>query len=364
MAQQRSLHSTAPQAAEVPSTFHDRAQIQGSAWSKPPQASQDADENVVPAYYVERKRQRDAITQRKEEEGGLMAELNAGILSDGLAARTRVREEKIPVEVRAADGSVVHPSGFEPPTPETAFHPAAAKVPEGQPDPDAPVATMKQLWDERKFQAGPPHGARRRIDPAVHKNILKRVLKAQVAQADARARQAERESAEKQAAQSKSKYGASDAREHAVRAADASESSFEQRAEMPVSAWDQPGRVRTGVRPSDDVVPSYYIERKRQRAALAVRKEEEGGLMHELSAGILSDDVGVDMRIREEKIPVEVRAADGSRVHPSGYVPPTPETEFHPVAAKSSSSPPKTPWTALPPKGQGASDGNASAANL
>ncbi|GBE89056.1 hypothetical protein SCP_1500580 [Sparassis crispa] len=58
-----------------------------------------------------------------------MAELNAGILSEGLASSVRSRKEKIPVELRMADGSVRHPSGFELPTAETDFHPVAAKTP-------------------------------------------------------------------------------------------------------------------------------------------------------------------------------------------------------------------------------------------
>ena len=109
-----------------------------STWSKPPKEPQDAHDDVVPVYYVERKRQLDDITERKEEEGSLMAELSAGILSEGIAAQTRVREEKIPVEVVLEDGTVAHPSGFEPPTPETDFHPIAAK----------PGDAAKQPWVE------------------------------------------------------------------------------------------------------------------------------------------------------------------------------------------------------------------------
>ena len=75
-----------------------------------------------------------------------MAELNAGILSEGLAAETKPREEKIPVEVRdPKEGVVRHPSGFQPPTPETQFHPAVAK----KPTEDHPLLeTIKQRWDE------------------------------------------------------------------------------------------------------------------------------------------------------------------------------------------------------------------------
>lgn len=55
-----------------------------------------------------------------------MAQLSAGILSEGIAAQTRVRKEKVPVEVRERDGTVRLPSGFEPPTPATEFHPVVA----------------------------------------------------------------------------------------------------------------------------------------------------------------------------------------------------------------------------------------------
>ncbi|PSR75148.1 hypothetical protein PHLCEN_2v9291 [Hermanssonia centrifuga] len=126
-------------------TPEDRSQIKGSSWSKPHKPSQDADDNVVPTYYIERKRQLDEISERKEEEGGLMAQLSAGILSEGIAAQTRAREEKIPVEVVREDGTVVHASGFEPPTPETDFHPMASKV---ATEDDPLLTTVKVTWDE------------------------------------------------------------------------------------------------------------------------------------------------------------------------------------------------------------------------
>ena len=86
-----------------------------------------------------------------------MSELNAGILSEGLAAQTKVREEKIPVEVRLPDGTVAHPSGFEPPTAETEFHPIAAKVPTEE---HPLLSTVKQPWDQRDFvvEAGAGEG--------------------------------------------------------------------------------------------------------------------------------------------------------------------------------------------------------------
>ncbi|KAH9916083.1 uncharacterized protein B0H18DRAFT_76703 [Fomitopsis serialis] len=146
-----------PQAA---STGGQRSQIPASSWDTPErqtvltrrQREENTRDDVVPTYYIERKRQRSSIAERKEEEGGLMSELNAGILSEGLAADMRVREEKIPVEVRIPhEGTVRHPSGFEPPTPETEFHPTAAKVATE----DHPViATKKIQWHDSEIIRG------------------------------------------------------------------------------------------------------------------------------------------------------------------------------------------------------------------
>ncbi|CAL1702818.1 unnamed protein product [Somion occarium] len=140
----RTFYSSSRVLADEKTSRSDRASIPGSSWARPHKPSQDADDNVVPTYYVERKKQRASISERKEEEGGLMAELSAGILSDGVAAQTRVIPEKIPVEVRGPDGSVRHPSGFEPPTPETEFHPSASKIATEE---DPMLTTIKIPWD-------------------------------------------------------------------------------------------------------------------------------------------------------------------------------------------------------------------------
>ena len=156
-----------------PSSFERRRhELPTSAWSRPPRPAQDADDNVVPTYYVERKKQRSSIAERKEEEGGLMSELNAGILSEGLAAQTKVREEKIPVEVRLPDGTVAHPSGFEPPTAETEFHPIAAKVPTEE---HPLLSTVKQPWDQRDFvvEAG---AEPIQVDPTTEAEWIKRMV--------------------------------------------------------------------------------------------------------------------------------------------------------------------------------------------
>ncbi|KAI0740340.1 hypothetical protein C8Q76DRAFT_707320 [Earliella scabrosa] len=300
------------------SSFERRRQdIPTSAWSRPPRPSQDSDDNVVPTYYVERKKQRDSISQRKEEEGGLMAELNAGILSEGLAAETRVRDEKMPVEVRLPDGTISHPSGFEPPTPETDFHPVAAKVPTEE---HPLVATVKQPWDERDFvEAGAEPIS---ICPDTEAEwIQRKISNGNGGEVITGVRDI---SVERPVGTSQSSTSPSD------------------RSKITTSAWDTPSRSTAPDDP-DNIVPSFYIERKRQRDSISERKEEEGGLMAELNAGILSDELAAQTREREEKIPVEIALDDGTVLHPSGFVPPTAETEFHPVAAKPGDAA-KQPW--------------------
>lgn len=138
-------HATSTVTTNNGTTAAERARIIGSSWSRPHRPSQDAHDDVVPIYYIERRRQLDEISERKEAEGGLMAQLSAGILSEGIAAQTRVREEKVPVEVMDPDGTVRLPSGFEPPTPATDFHPMVAKSPAN----DHPIiASVKVSWDE------------------------------------------------------------------------------------------------------------------------------------------------------------------------------------------------------------------------
>ncbi|CDO68558.1 hypothetical protein BN946_scf184998.g55 [Trametes cinnabarina] len=320
------------------SSHQSRKNIPTSSWSRSHRPSQDASDDVVPTYYVERKKQRDQIAERKEEEGGLMAELNAGILSEGLAAQTRVREEKIPVEVRLPDGRVAHPSGFTPPTPETEFHPVAAKIPTEE---HPLVATVKQTWDEREFPIKP--AAPIIPDPEKEQGWVKRVVTS--------------------GGTGKALTGVRDinAEKSAFGVAQSASTSTEDRSKIATSAWDSPTHAQDGNDP-DSVVPSFYIERKKQRDQIAERKEEEGGLMAELNAGILNEDLAAQTREREEKIPVEVPLEDGTVVHPSGFQPPTPETKFHPVAAKPPDSP-KLPWTevAAVKEGSAAPHANSSA---
>ncbi|KAH9939675.1 uncharacterized protein BXZ73DRAFT_99291 [Epithele typhae] len=288
----RSLH-TSPvfqnEAEERSASQRRREDIPASSWSRPPRPSQDAEEDVVPTYYLERKKQRASISERKEQEGGLMAELNAGILADGLAAGTRAREEKMPVEVRLPDGSVEHPSGFAPPTAETDFHPVAAKV--------ASEEGVRQAWDEREFVG--QLGAEPIEACAETEQVwIERKLKEDLALG---------ENAGLTAVDALSAAGTD-----------------------PSTLWVPPASLKAD--DPDGVVPEFYVGRK--------AAEGELGMMHDLHEGLIT----ADMRHREEKIPVEVVLEDGTVAHPSGFEPPTAETEFHPMAAKSGEGS-KMVWT-------------------
>ncbi|KAI1789327.1 hypothetical protein LXA43DRAFT_1021645 [Ganoderma leucocontextum] len=325
----RTLHtSSAARREDVadPNSFEARRHaLPTSSWSRPPRPSQDADDNIVPTYYVERKKQRNAISQRKEEEGGLMNDLNASILGDGLAAETKAREEKMPVEVRFPDGTVAHPSGFEPPTAETEFHPVAAKV---DTEEHPLLATVKQPWGERE-SADSEGGA----EPIVADKVEEvEWIKRMVSEGNGgNGVVSGVGSIGAEHPLTLSLAGTSDGA--ATRAAD--------RSKITTSAWDAPSR--SFANDPDSVVPAFYVERKRQRDSIEEREAEERDLMHELGAGLRGDEVTAQMRDREEKIPVEVMLDDGTVAHPSGFVPPTAETDFHPIAAKSGDVP-KQPW--------------------
>ncbi|PCH34707.1 hypothetical protein WOLCODRAFT_27403 [Wolfiporia cocos MD-104 SS10] len=343
LAESPSSSGPSTSASQPSTTYRERRAIPTTSWDSPRRRRGEADprlvDDVVPTFYVERKRQRDDVTERKEEEGSLMAELNAGILSDGLAAKTRAREEKIPVEVTdPIDGTVTHPSGFVPPTPETMFHPAVAKVATE----DHPIVqTVKQLWDERP--ANPAAAATAaEIDAQVERDYTKKKMGREVDAAAVLTNHARTE---------QGPSGTFD-----VLATTARSTPTGRRA-IPTSSWDSPRRLRGEVDPrlADNIVPTFYVERKRQRDAVEQRKEEEGSLMAELNAGILSDGLAAETKHREEKIPVEMRdPVDGTVQHASGFVPPTPETMFHPVAAKVATednpimSTVKVPWVEVP----------------
>ncbi|PIL32641.1 hypothetical protein GSI_05345 [Ganoderma sinense ZZ0214-1] len=262
-----------------------------AAWRRPHRPSQDAHDDVVPSYYVERKN----LKQTGEEEAGLMHALSTGILGDGLAAETRAREEKMPVEVRLPDGTVAHPSGFEPPTAETEFHPIAAKV---DTEEHPLVATLKQPWGEAVEGGAEPIV----VDKEAEVEWVRRMVS--------------EGNGGNGVVSGVSDIGAGVVEKTPSRSPRA----------------DDP----------DNVVPQFYVERKLLHAA-AEGEEVHSDLMHELGAGLRSDEVAAQMRDREEKIPVEVVLDDGSVAHPSGFVPPTAETDFHPVAAKTGDVP-KQPW--------------------
>ncbi|KAH9929366.1 uncharacterized protein B0H18DRAFT_1117410 [Fomitopsis serialis] len=229
----------------------------GSTWARPHKPSQGADGDVVPSSNVERKRKR-------------------------------------------LEGLVIHPSGFEPSMPETGFHPAVAK----KPTEDHPlVGTLKQPWDDLP--------ASDEVSPRPDNGEGGKQFTRRKYMRD----QAELDAAEVLTNTDVITHPAGTQAEPSLAAAVSqlgpqAASTGGQRGQIPVSSWDTPERqtvLMRGQREENtrgDVVPTYYIERKRQRSNIAEHKEE-GVLMSELSAGILSEGLAADMRVREEKILVE-----------------------------------------------------------
>jgi hypothetical protein len=90
-----------------------------------------------------------------------------------------------------------------------------------------------------------------------------------------------------------------------------------------IAAGNPQDRLPAGI-DHDHYVPPYYVERKIQRESIEDRKDQESGLMHEVSAGVLSDSFAATTRRLGNKIPTEHRLAGGVIVHPSGFVVPSP----------------------------------------
>ncbi|KAI0064849.1 hypothetical protein BV25DRAFT_1898430 [Artomyces pyxidatus] len=92
--------------------FHSSSRASGLTRPAGADSQSEDPDSIVPPFYIERKRQRDAIEERKELEGGLMFELSTGVLSGDVAATTVAHPHKVPTEFAG-----VHPSGFTVPSP-------------------------------------------------------------------------------------------------------------------------------------------------------------------------------------------------------------------------------------------------------
>ena len=97
--------------------------------------------------------------------------------------------------------------------------------------------------------------------------------------------------------------------------------SFGTTARVSISALNPMDKLPAGVNP-DEYVPPYYIERKRQRDSIEDRKEQEGGLMTELSAGVLAGGVSASTEPRDQKKPTAYATQEGVQTaqHPPEFI--------------------------------------------
>ncbi|TFY73284.1 hypothetical protein EWM64_g10728, partial [Hericium alpestre] len=115
---QPQLTAAAQQASPRPNRAFHSSSRSSASFTSIPSAPLDADpDTIVPPFYVQFKRQRDAILERKELDSELMSLLSAGLLSDDIAATTRRYPQKIPTEHATPSGEFVHASGFVVPSP-------------------------------------------------------------------------------------------------------------------------------------------------------------------------------------------------------------------------------------------------------
>lgn len=180
-------------------------------------------------------------------------------------AQTRLREGKVPFEVEGTDGIVVHPSGFIPPTTAKEFS-------------QAPPEEHRKVRAKETTDSGPTSSSGKEDKNSASTSALKD-------------------------ASSPSPSGTSSC-----------------------STLAEPNPRSTETDPSL-ASPTDVQSLARQRQAIQERKEQEGGLVSELTAGILTGGVSASTEPGQEKIPREF-PVDGEEEmttqHPSGFVPPNP----------------------------------------
>ncbi|EIM80649.1 uncharacterized protein STEHIDRAFT_150375 [Stereum hirsutum FP-91666 SS1] len=284
-AQARGFHTSARDGPRVfllsPRSIHSSASKYSNPRPKPKTSDDHAREGTVPEYYVERKKQRDAIQERKELEGSLMYELGAGILSDDIAASTRRPANKIPTEFEAEDGTIIHPSGFTVPSPGEA---PVSYADTRERDPSIETANVAERVGEEDYT-----GVRAHVRPHSQK------IPFEVEEPDGTVRHP---------------------------------SGFE----PPTPAHEFPaaliGKVKDAVLVEvdpDSVVPEFFVARKLQRQLVRDGKPDRE-LAHaeplELSG----------MNRPAHKIPFEHLDIDGNLIHPSGFMVPSPAPHVIPRA--------------------------------
>lgn len=256
------------------------------------------EDHIVPDFYVQRKQskatadseQGPEYKDRKTQDSSLMDHLSDGALSDEIAASTRRLASKIPKELYNEEGVLVHPSGFVIPTPGKS------------------VPTKERRERERDLAQQTAAVAERVLEEDF--SDVKAEMRPRRAKVPFEVKHADGSVAHPSGFTPPTAM-------HDFKHAPAPAGS--------TPAEKNPHSIQTDSQAtSKDVVSKLH-----QREAIEERKDEEGGLMSGLSAGILSGDVSAATEPRPEKVPAEVEVpGEGEKSsatqQPSGFVPPTP----------------------------------------
>lgn len=260
-------------------------------------------DDVTLRYYVERRAKLDQSAERKPFiAGDLMPGLAASIRSVGLEASITPRKHKVPLEMQSEDGTVTHASGFVPPTPGQ-WHFDAGMVHDGFSAAEAGRVKDVDVWPNKAGFFAIEDKAALFAARALHTAARDRT------------------------------------------------GSLPMRAPVPRQSFTTATVRRARQRETDEEIAlRFYVERKAEREQIAERKAVEGDLMPTLSANIISEGFDAAITAKEEKIPAEVVAEDGTVQHASGFVPPTPREVFeaagviaHGLEAHASASKPYDP---------------------
>jgi hypothetical protein len=214
------------------------------------------------------------LRQRKEREKDKAQQTTAiaervqeGDFSSDFSAEIRSRKEKVPFEVAGENGTVSHPSGFIPPTPSNDFW--SLTPPPSSAKPNSSEHSRSFSSSSSALSSNSNHTTAHLSEPA---NLYE----------------------EQQSSASPTPSGTT-----------------------------TPPNLR-----SSQTDPISALETAAQTRAQE-RKELEGGLMSELTAGILSRGISASTEPRKEKVPPEITVVQNGSIpqpiqHPSGFIPPAP----------------------------------------
>ncbi|KAL1742970.1 hypothetical protein HDZ31DRAFT_42023 [Schizophyllum fasciatum] len=289
------------------------------------------DENKVPEFYVRRKEKRSSgkpISEaEKEKDPSLMEHLSDGLLSDEIVASTRRLKSKIPKEMYNEDGVLVHPSGYVIPTPADT---PARREREG--DLAKQTAAVAERVLEEDFGGVSAHtkAKRRKVPvevrhedgsvshpsgfvpptPADNFDNLFAWEDAENAKAEAQARLRKADKSDDKVTPLQGGM----LNQQPTHTSGTASGGASGASHNPRSTQTDPGDSST--RERDEVL------RQEQRESVQRRKEQEGELMTELSAGVLAGGVSASTEPRDQKKPTAYATQDGVQTaqHPPEFI--------------------------------------------